>query len=121
VTQGYLDTYEAAKQSGRTWYAHYKERSPSERSSDENLEAVMVHTKTLGSDMTSNYLDTCRYNYTKKWQGCWVAYPWPDTTQQEEKHDENGMEYNCYINQQVDDNWIPRLREALMTRKEKNR
>jgi hypothetical protein len=120
VTRGYLQTYDAAKENGEKWERHYREYSPSERASDELSEVVMVHTKTLGRDMTFNYNKTCRHDYDKKWQGCWVAYPWPftnNTQTQEDKYDENGMEYNCYVNQKVDDYWVPKLREALQQRK----
>jgi hypothetical protein len=121
VTRGYLQTYEEAKENGQTWYRKYRERSPSERASDEMSEVVMVHTKSLGREMTFNFNTTCRYDREKKWQQCWVAYPWPvalnNSVMKEETHDENGMEYNCFINQKVEKFWVPKLREALKKRR----
>jgi hypothetical protein len=116
-----LHTYEEAQRQGETWRRHFGEDSPSERASDELKEVVMVHTKSLGTDMTADYKKRCRYDYAKKWHGCWVAYPWPSGSDTHEKnaHDENGMEYNCHINQRVDEYWVPKLRDALALRKKK--
>ena len=76
------------------------------------------------------------YNWTKKWQGCFIAFPWPQNNNNnnsssstsrnkdgvvqksvEDTYDhETGMEYNCYINQRLDTYWIPKLRQALQER-----
>jgi hypothetical protein len=121
VTKGYLQTYQEAIDSGQSWSRKYRERSPTERASDELSEVVMVHTKSLGREMTFNFNTTCRFDREKKWQPCWVAFPWPDeqrSTETNETHDEDGMEYNCYINQRVENYWVLKLREALEKRKE---
>lgn len=117
VTKGYLKTYQDAKESGESWYRQYREHSPSERTSDELSQAVMVHTKSINRDMTFNYENGCKYNRTKGWQKCWVAYPWPLPSGNNDKFDKNGMEYNCYINRKVEDYWIPKLKDALLKRK----
>jgi hypothetical protein len=109
VTLGHTRTFEQGQTS-----AHYGESGPSERNADEFAEAVMVHTKTIQKDMTNKYETKCRNDYEKKWQGCWVANPWPEAKTQEVKEDADGMEYNCFINQKVEDYWIPKLRQALL-------
>jgi hypothetical protein len=116
VTRGYLETY---KEKGPEWRRHFGEHPPSERVTNELTEAVMVHTKSLGRDMTHSYKSRCRYDYAKKWQGCWVAYPWPKgaDTSVKNAHDDEGMEYNCHVNYKVEDYWVPRLREALEKRR----
>ena len=78
----------------------------------------MIHTKSLGADMTNYYKSRCRYDYEKKWQGCWVAYPWPagSDTKKKDAHDEDGMLYNCFINDWVEEHWVPKLRKALAKR-----
>lgn len=120
VTNGYLETYEEATKRGNSWNRRYGEERPSEYTANEVKEIVMVHTKSLQRDMTAGYKSTCRFDYAKKWQGCWVAYPWPEGLKQtKEAHDKDGMEYNCYINQKVDDVWVPKLREALARRSKK--
>jgi hypothetical protein len=118
VTKGLLETYEDVQEKGiSNWRRKYSERSPSERVTDEIDEAVMVHTKTLGADMTGGYKQRCRHDHQKKWQACWVAYPYPDDANAK-AYDEQGMEFNCQINKRVDQFWVPRLREAMAKRKQ---
>jgi len=115
VTQGYMNDY----QEDDGWTRRYREKPPSERVTDEYNEGVLVHTKSLGADMTQGYLQRCRYDYDKKWQGCWVAYPhWTNVTgsQQSDVQDENGMEYNCWINERVEQYWVPKLQAAMAIR-----
>lgn len=111
VTEGYLRTY---NETPGKWSHRYSEKAPIERTTDELNEAVMIHAKTIKKDMTSGYERKCRFDFEKKWLGCWVAYPWPNNTVGEEgAHTADGMEYNCFINKQVDDYWVPRLRKQL--------
>lgn len=117
VTKGYLQSYAEASEKGGSWYRQYREHAPSERTSDELSQVVMVHTKSIDRDMTYNYNTDCRHNRTKEWQKCWVAYPWPVNTTNIDEYDQNGMEYNCYINRKVEDYWIPKLKDALKKRK----
>lgn len=118
VTKGILETYEDIRELGNgKWSRKYIEKYPSERVTDELDEAVMVHTKTLGADSTGGYKKRCRHDHDKKWQPCWVAYPYPEG-ENVETHNADGMQYNCQINKRVDEFWIPRLREALVKRKQ---
>jgi len=108
VTLGHKKTYDQ----GQTFY-RFGEKKPSERVVDEENEAVLVHTKTIVKDMTNFYDLRCRNDYEKKWQGCWVAYPWPNDKKQAIVENEDGMEYNCFINRKVENVWVPKLRKAL--------
>jgi hypothetical protein len=121
VTKGYLETYEEATKRGTTWDRRYGETRPSEITADEVSQVVMVHTKSIQKDLTAGYKTHCRLDYPKKWQGCWVAYPWPDGVESKDKdaQDEDGMQYNCYINKKVDDFWVPKLKDTMAKRKKK--
>ena len=119
VTKGYLTTYQ---EEGKRWRRNFGERPPSERVTDEANEAVMIHTKSLKADMTARYKTRCRHDWQKKWQGCWVAVPYPSNVSATDVHkpeyDIDGMEYNCYINERVDNYWVPKLREAMKVRRQ---
>lgn len=108
VTQGHMQRYDQGYDRIR-----FAEKPPSERVVDEIKEAVLVHTKTIKKDMTNFYETRCRNDYAKKWQGCWIAYPWPNDKEEKPNEDANGMEYNCFINRKVEDYWVPKLRQAL--------
>lgn len=127
VTQGYLVTYQNSTDQHMPWHRLYGESQPSERASDELYEAVLVHTKSLGKDITSDWQHRCLFNHTKKWQGCWAAIPWPmetsytDVLNKNYKHkpyDMNGYEYNCFINYNVENYWIPKLKQAMQQRQQ---
>ena len=104
------------KQDPQHWKLRYAETSPSERHADATKEAVMVHAKTIDKTLTGLYEERCKFDYKKKWQGCYVAYPWPKGKKGKETHNEDGFEYNCFINDKVEDYWVPRLRKALHER-----
>merc|ERR1712150_78396 len=109
----------------------------SERNTNEVSEAVMIHTKTVKTDQTGLYSKRCMYNYTRKWQGCYVGFSWPivdenqimeadmnhitkayqDTHDGKNYRESDGMEYNCFINPNVEHIWIPKLEQALEERR----
>jgi hypothetical protein len=119
VTKGMMVTYKEHQQRGLHWYRRHREREPSEMYTDEVHQAVMVHTKSVDEGMTNNYKKFCRYDYEKKWRGCHVAFPFPKNTDGnlDKPHNVDGMEYNCHINEKVEQFWLPRLRNALSKRK----
>jgi hypothetical protein len=113
VTQGFLTTY---KDDPAHWKRTYAEYAPSERVTDEVHEATMIHAK--AGDTSRNYKISCRFDYEKKWKGCMVGYPWPsDNNINKATYDENGMDYNCFVNTKVEQYWLPRLEKALAVRK----
>lgn len=115
VTEGILETY---KDSPGRWSRSFGERPPSECVTDEENEALMLHTKTTSAKQTSNWINRCRYDFEKKWRGCFIGFPWPNGTEVEGDggHREDGMEYNCFENYNITRYWSPRLREALARR-----
>jgi len=120
VTLGYMDTYESHQKDGSRYIPRFREHAPYERETNELTEAVMVHAKTIPVDQTTYYEKRCMYNYTKKWQGCWVGFPWPNGTEDKEhNHRDDGIEYNCFINESVETTWVPKLEQALMRSREK--
>jgi hypothetical protein len=106
-------------EAGQSWSRQYQQHNGRFRATDEFNEAVMVHTKSVLFDQTKRYLvEACHTNYTKKWQGCYVGFPWPEGVVKtgEASFDRRGLMYNCFINERVETYWVPRLREALQKR-----
>jgi Glycosyltransferase family 92 len=115
------DLLETQAQAGGRWSRLFHQQKGRFRATDEVNEAVMVHTKSVVFDQTKRYkVEACHTNYTKKWQGCFVGFPWPGGVAKvrEEAYDARGLMYNCFINEKVEDYWVPRLQNALQKRKE---
>lgn len=119
VTKSVVATYEELGPAKFT-RGHNLEKGKIQRPTDEMNEAVMVHTKTILKDMTGSYKKKCHKDYEKKWQGCWVAVPWPDNKVREGNgsYSEDGLDYNCFVNEKVDKHWVPKLKQALRARRE---
>jgi hypothetical protein len=136
VTQGYLDMYQDHVKVNNTsvWKPRYGESPPSERVTDEQYEAVMVHAKETDAKLTRNYRKRCHHEFDSKWRGCYVGYAWPSNstspiTNDEQDdgglevpnlpalYNEDGMEYNCFVNDKVEHYWLPRLQEALFKKR----
>lgn len=115
VTKGILQRY---AENPKKWHRIYGERAPSERVTDEANEAVMLHTKTTTPEQTTRWKRRCHYQFEKKWRGCYVGFPWPNGVEDKENNHqpEDGMEYNCFINQRINNFWAPKLKEALAKR-----
>lgn len=114
------DMLSTRTQAGPKWTRSFQQNHVYHRSTDEFNEAVMVHAKSVMYDQTKRYKEeACHKDYTKKWQGCSVAFPWPNGTEKEgeESYDKDGMLYNCFVNEKVDNYWVPRLQDALRKRK----
>ena len=116
ITEGLLRTYSE----NEDWHRHYHEENheTSERETDDENEATMIHAKLTDSPQTSHWKSRCHYQYEKKYKGCWIGFPWPNGTVVEGNggHREDGIEYNCFENVKVKSYWAPRLREALARR-----
>lgn len=104
---------------GQQWSRYFSEDPPSERKVDELHEAMMVHTKSLDPPQLQNWKNKCRFDFTKKFLGCSVGFPWPKNTASEtETYDPaTGWQYNCFVNERVDDYWAPKLHKAMEARK----
>jgi hypothetical protein len=111
--------YLGYKERGDSWRPHFYERT--ERVTDEIHKATMIHTKDIAFDQTDHRKKRCRGDFKRKWLGCFVGIPWPNNTKilvEGGVHDdENGVEYDCFVNNKVEDYWIPRLEQAIAKRK----
>lgn len=120
VTQKYMETYEEGKNKTGRWPRYYKETYPTERVTDEANEAVMVHTKKVTWKQSRDYKLRChvkaRNNSVLTARGCYIGYPSGNGTAIVGAHGEDGMEYNCYVNQKVENYWLPLLKERIKRR-----
>ncbi len=79
----------------------------------------MLHTKRMQPHETSNWLSVCKGNGSK-WDTCHVGISWakdlriPASGKTDERN-EDGFIYNCFVNERIEDYWIPKLRKALNT------
>lgn len=117
ITRGLLDIPQGGKDSN--WIRFYDEVPPSERVPDELNEATMIHAKTITLGHTAGWKNRCRYDFKKKWLGCYVGLGWPNNTKSEtDTYDQvTELDYNCFVNPNVENYWIPKLNEALKARK----
>lgn len=120
ITRGLLDISDGESLSSHRFYI---ESSSSERVTDELNEATMIHAKTITLGHTAGWKKRCRYDFNRKWLGCFVGIGWPDNTKSETNtYDPNNeLAYNCFVNMKVENYWIPKLIEALQARKHKHR
>lgn len=78
----------------------------------------MLHTKAVARQDTSGYEYVCRKDYTGN-QYCRLGNPWPPGAEEANiTADSNGWKYNCYVNERIEQYWVPRLEKAL--RKDSN-
>ena len=117
VTQSLIRTY---KDVGEGWEVNDPQRPPIQRVTDEINEAVMVHAKTTMLEQTANYETHCHKDFEKKWLGCWIAVPWPNNVEKkgEGSYNDKGLLYNCFVNEKVDNYYVPKLKEAMQRRQE---
>lgn len=102
------------------WERIHKESPTEQRIPNELTEAVMVHTKTVTFPQTTAWQQECHKDFDKKWKGCYMAVPWPDNVVRKgnQSYNEEGVLYNCFVNQKVDNYWAPRLSEAMERRRQ---
>jgi len=114
VTNGLIEEY---KDNPENWRRSYYEKT--ERTTDETNEALMLHTKTTQKEQTARWAQRCHYQFEKKWRGCSVGFAWPNNTEDlANDHNKDGMQYNCFTNDNIENYWVPKLREALAKRKQ---
>ena len=81
---------------------------PKSRFTDEQNEASMLHTKAVARQDTADWLTHCKHN-----QGfCRLGTPYPPGAYEAGKtEDEEGWSYTCWLNEKVENYWVPRLQE----------
>ena len=112
VTKAHLDMY---KDNPDGW-TRFLPKDPTERFVDEIQEATMIHTKTAGIEDTRNYRNRCNVGFEKRWKGCFIGFPWPNNQEVQGLNQSDGTEYNCFVNEKVEDYWLPRLKESMIKR-----
>ena len=82
---------------------------PQSRFANELTEVTMLHTKALATQDTSGWQERCkglRRGYCRVGR----AYPFDDSNATK---DAEGWLYNCYVNEKIDNYWVPRLEGSL--------
>eukprot|EP00536_Pseudo-nitzschia_multiseries_P008352 jgi/Psemu1/197812/e_gw1.210.15.1 len=98
---------------GRKWDSRSPFPDPLSRFGDEKNEALMLHTKAVAHQDTSNWDNTCKIDYEGT-AFCRLGMPFPDN--HEGKHGSkgvNGLKYNCYVNHKIDEYWVKNLEDKL--------
>jgi hypothetical protein len=96
----------------RKWHTRMSV-DPFSRFGDELNEATMLHTKTIARQDTAGWPKYCRVGYNGR-KYCRVGFPWPPGAEEANITISNdGWRYNCYINDKVENYWVPRLEEAM--------
>jgi len=98
---------------GRRWNSRSPFPDPLSRFGDENIEALMLHTKAVAHQDTANWDHTCLAEYEGS-AYCRLGNPFPDDlTGVDVSKGLNGLKYNCYLNHKIDDYWVKNLEDKL--------
>lgn len=96
-------------ESGNEWHLRLT-KDPKMRFTDELNEATMLHAKAVARQDTAEWKTSCKHNAGF----CRIGTPYPPGAFEANKtEDEDGWSYNCWINEKVEDYWVPRLQKAL--------
>jgi hypothetical protein len=75
----------------------------------------MLHTKAVAHQDTIGWEETCKASYTGK-GACRIGTPFPDDMSGvNEMEGDEGWKFNCYVNNKIDNYFVPRLEEELKT------
>ena len=120
ITKGLVEPCADMEGRGQKCKHRWKERSPTERFSDERNEVVMIHSKTLVPRDSVDWRTRCKPDFVESHKvKCRVGWPVPNyDANAHGEANEDGMKYNCYSYQKVSEVWVPRLREAMKKREE---
>ena len=84
---------------------------PLSRFADEVSEVTMLHTKAVATQDTAGWDSRCK---GEKSGSCRIGVPFPDADLSSNiTKDDKGWLYNCYVNQKVEDHWVPLLDNEL--------
>lgn len=117
VTAGLVRTKDEAKEINEAWHNHFRESRKNDKFVDEINQAVMLHTKTVVPEYTTEWRTRCKVGWKKHGQNCRVGFPWPQNNERNtEKATTDGYGYNCFTNEKLTDFWLPKLRDAIQRR-----
>ena len=78
---------------------------------NEITEGTMLHTKAIATQDTAGWERACR---GEGHQTCRIGVPHPeDDEHKKENKDGDGWVYNCYVNQVVENKWVPGLEKSM--------
>lgn len=92
---------------------------PRQRFANEVTEALMIHAKAVSRAETARYERVCHINSTylpkRRLDSCRLGVPWPETPYLPATINatKEGYMYNCFINRQVEDYFVPKLVKEL--------
>merc|ERR1712194_844499 len=93
-----------------SWRQRYKEKHV--KVTDEETEALMLHTKSVVYSQTTNFEKFCRDKAQNN--HCKLGFPWPDGRVSETNvTNENGFLYNCFVDEKIESFWVPKLKDEL--------
>mmetsp|Transcript_27277 Transcript_27277/g.58812 ORF Transcript_27277/g.58812 Transcript_27277/m.58812 type:complete len:863 (-) Transcript_27277:191-2779(-) len=84
---------------------------PLSRFGNEVSEGLMLHSKSIARQDTAGWKQNCRKDQRGVDQ-CRIGFPWPEGGSNATA-DENGWEYNCYVNPRIDNYFAPKLKAKL--------
>ena len=88
---------------------------PRQRFANELTEGLMIHTKAVATQDTKGWKTNCRIVNGEVGKGlCRMGIPWPkDSEETKSNATKDGWLYNCWVNEKVDNFFVPRLEEQL--------
>jgi hypothetical protein len=84
---------------------------PLSRFTDEVNEGLMLHSKAIARQDTAGWRGNCHKD-VRGFDQCRIGFPWPEDGSNA-THDEEGWEYNCYVNQKIETYWAPLVKAKL--------
>lgn len=79
-----------------------------------SVSATMLHSKSVARQDTANWKEVCKHN--KGFCRIGTPYP-PGALEANLTEDKDGWSYNCWVNEKVEDYWVPKLQAALESSK----
>lgn len=119
-------TEEETRSFGESWLHRYVERHLHEF--DEMKESTMLHTKTKVARNMISWERRCKQSMLNEGQ-CHVGFPFPkyladkiakSRTVVTSETRGDGYGYSCFLNENIEDYWWPKLVEAVKRRKEES-
>lgn len=112
-------TERETKSANESWSHRYKERHIHEF--DEEKEATMLHTKTKVARNMISWEKRCKESAMPEYSQCNVGFPYPkeivdNFETASTRHSDDGWAYNCFLNENIESYWWPRLVEAVRRR-----
>ena len=85
---------------------------PLSRFGDEVHEGLMLHSKSVARQDTAGWKINCKEG-EQGFDHCRIGFPWPEDDFNS-TFDENGWEYNCYVNPRIENYWAPMVKARLV-------